>query len=185
MADHHPSFTRLKQAAATVNVKLSKHGELGAALGETAQTITNWAKRGVPALAAIAAQRELGISPAWIMDGVPPAFLSQSQPTRLDQQMMAEALVAVLKAQEAMRLEFRAAPIAEALTRAYDLRTLNPASMSKAELDSFDRLIQRAVRQAWESEDGSGTSKQASGGIGRSDAKAPAKRQRVAAGRER
>ena len=183
MADHHPSFARLKQAAASVNPSLSKHGELGAALGETAQTITNWAKRGVPALAAIAAQRELGISPAWIMDGTKPVFLSQSQPARLDQQMMAEALVAVLKVQESMRLEFQPALIAEALTRAYDIRTLNPASMSKAELDSFDKMIQQAVRQAWEIEDGSGTGEQASGGIGRSDAKAPAKRQRVAASR--
>lgn len=178
MADPHPSSVRLHAAAAAADPSITKPIELARALGEKAQTITNWATRGVSKDGALKVQEELGISATWVLNGTPPMLISQSQTTRLDQQRLAEALVAVLKTQEALRLTFKPQAIAEALTRAYDLRSLNPRTMNRQQLDEYDRMIVEAVKQAWEVRVGEGTG-EAVEGVGRGDAKAAAKRRRA------
>lgn len=177
MADPHPSFARLKSAAAAADSAISLPIDLARALGEKPQTITNWAARGVSKEGALNAQLELGVSATWVLYGRQPALVSQSQSARLDPVKMAEALVAVVKAQEELRFEFRASAIAEALTRAYDLRILTPGKMDKAQLQAFDKMITEAVKQAWEANDGTGTGATAKGAGDGNAQTAPKRRQ--------
>lgn len=64
----HPSLQRLLEVAAKHGV--SSHSALAAALTESEQVITNWAKRGVSAIGAIKAQKVFGCSPLWILEGI-------------------------------------------------------------------------------------------------------------------
>lgn len=58
----HPSFTRLLDLRGNVT-----QSTLAAELGESIQTISNWASRGVSKAGALAAQRRYGISATYIL----------------------------------------------------------------------------------------------------------------------
>lgn len=142
--------------------------DLANACGIKPPSVNNWLSGETKMIGGenlVAVARALSTSPEWIMTGKGDAH-RQSQPARLDQQMMAEALVAVMKAQEAMRLAFRPAAIAEALARAYDIRILSPGPMLRADLDAFDRMIVGAVKQAWGENAERTTETAAIGGVG-------------------
>jgi SOS-response transcriptional repressor LexA len=73
----HPSMERLLEAAA-------KRGAVGpaavaSALGESDQTITNWASRGVSKGGAIKVQQILGISSTWITTGEGDVFRDENR----------------------------------------------------------------------------------------------------------
>lgn len=182
MPDVHPSFARLAAAAKAVDPALSDLKSLRLRLSASSAKFTNWKTRGVAKEAALEAQRELGISAMWVIDGVEPALLSQSQSARLDQGMMGESLVAILKVIEALRLEFKPGPVAAALVRAYDLRTLQSPQMTAAEREAFDKMIERAVRQAWEGHGEAGTGKEAARGSSAGDAQAAKEGRKAKAG---
>lgn len=89
MAHPHPSSARLAAALELLNPGVKADPTVIAeALGESAQTITNWRSRGVSTLGAISAQRLHGISCTWILDGTQPALVGQSQPARLTGEMI-------------------------------------------------------------------------------------------------
>lgn len=75
----HESMSRLSKAA------LEMKGAIGPAqiarlLGESEQTLTNWAKRGVSIPGAVKAERELGCQAIWVLygEGVAPAVPEQT-----------------------------------------------------------------------------------------------------------
>lgn len=79
-----------------------------------------------------------------------PAMPYVSQPARLNPQMMAEALVAVMKAQERDRRQFMPKQTAIALCAMYEIRGMFPEIMSQADLDAFDHTVLAALDRAWE-----------------------------------
>lgn len=66
---------RLLEAAADLDPRLGSKSALAVRLGESAQTITNWSSRGVSKPGALNAQRKLGISSAWVIDGTGPKMV--------------------------------------------------------------------------------------------------------------
>lgn len=64
----HPSLERLLEVAAGHGVY--GHSALAAALQESEQVVTNWARRGVSTVGAISAQRVFGCSPLWVLEGI-------------------------------------------------------------------------------------------------------------------
>ncbi len=75
-ARDHASLTRLLQAAAERQTKPVGKSALATLLGESPQTITNWASRGVSDQGALKAQRTHGISASWVVDGVEPMLVA-------------------------------------------------------------------------------------------------------------
>lgn len=92
----HPSYCRLTIAAAERWPPITGPSALAAELNEAPQVVTNWSTRGVSTRGAIAAQKKLGISAVWILDGEGPervgAADSQSQPVRYDDGTMDAAI---------------------------------------------------------------------------------------------
>lgn len=80
----HESANRLAEAlqaldpAATIDPTY-----IAGRLNESPQVITNWRKRGVSKDGAISAQETLGVSCTWVLYGLEPKLLGQSQPARL------------------------------------------------------------------------------------------------------
>ena len=140
-------------AAALKRRKLTKAG-IAAILGVTPGLVSQWAhaRVAIPADRAQAVAAAVGttpeqISPAWraMLAKVP-----ASQGARLDPQMMAETLVAVLKAQESDRRQFMPKQTAIALCALYEVRAnVYPASMSKEDLAAFDNMVMAALNKAW------------------------------------
>lgn len=64
----HESLSRLLEVAAKHGVV--GHSALAAAMDESEQVITNWAKRGISAVGAIKAQKTFGCSPLWVLQGI-------------------------------------------------------------------------------------------------------------------
>lgn len=77
------------------------------------------------------------------------ARLGSAQTARLDPQMMVEALVSVIKAQESQKRQFKPQPIAEALCKAYELRETLPRKLTAKELDGFDTMVNSGFKKAW------------------------------------
>lgn len=106
----HPSLTRLLAAARRLDPPLRLRKDVGDALGESSQTMTNWGKRGVALAGANKAQQVLGISAQWILTAEGPEQVAPlkgsgsvrfsgkgtvhdaSQPVQLDDQTMAQAV---------------------------------------------------------------------------------------------
>ena len=76
----HPSFTRLITAAEALPRPISGPAALAKALGEGAATVTNWGARGVSKGGATNAQKVLGISSTWILDGDEPMLVGDPRP---------------------------------------------------------------------------------------------------------
>lgn len=76
----HPSFTRLIEAASALQRPIRGPAALAKALGEGAATVTNWGARGVSKGGATNAQKVLGISSTWILDGVEPMLVGEPAP---------------------------------------------------------------------------------------------------------
>lgn len=66
------------------------------ALNESSQTVKNWEARGVSKDGALKAQRRLGVSATYLLDGLEPALVGASQPARPDPDILART-VTVLK----------------------------------------------------------------------------------------
>jgi len=79
----HPQAQRLYEAARQTNRLDPKFEQTSLArlLNVAVQNVNNWGRRGVSKDAAIDAQRVLGISATWILDGVEPVFLVGREPT--------------------------------------------------------------------------------------------------------
>lgn len=74
----HETWTRLITAAQlALQRDTIKPADLKAVLGQSAQTMNNWAERGVSKPGALIAQRRLGINPAWILSGDLPLLVSE------------------------------------------------------------------------------------------------------------
>ena len=70
----HASLERLL-AFAQESVSLSGHANLAAALLESEQTVTNWAKRGVSKAGAMKAQAKFGCSANWVLHNTQPRIV--------------------------------------------------------------------------------------------------------------
>jgi len=78
----HEQTRRLYEAARQTK-RLDSRFEptsLARLLNVAVQNVNNWGRRGVSKDAAIEAQRVLGISATWILDGVEPMFLAGREP---------------------------------------------------------------------------------------------------------
>lgn len=69
---------RLREAAAALTPPLSGQSDLARRIGQSPQTVNNWETRGVSASGATKAQKLLGISSTWIMEGMEPRYVSTS-----------------------------------------------------------------------------------------------------------
>ena len=76
----HPSFARLILAAGALSPPITGPAALAKSLGEGAATVTNWGARGVSKGGATNAQKVLGISSTWILDGVEPMLVGDPRP---------------------------------------------------------------------------------------------------------
>jgi hypothetical protein len=91
MADIHESAQRLTDALSAFDPSAEVNPTYVArVLNESPQTVTNWRNRGVSEAGAINAQRLFGVSCTWILDGLEPMLVSQSQPARLTPEIIAE-----------------------------------------------------------------------------------------------
>jgi transcriptional regulator with XRE-family HTH domain len=120
--------------------------------------------------------QELMFSKPRIGEEPPRSYLSQ--PARLNPQMMAEALVAVRKAQEKDRRQFMPRQTAIALCAMYEIREMFPEVMTKADLDAFDRTVLAALDRAWE-RDGQEQDGRTGAGSSESDTRPAKKRNRA------
>lgn len=77
----HDSLRRLLVAALAKDPALKTQTAVGVAIGESTQTMTNWATRGVSYPGATKAQSALGISATWILEGAQPMFVSGGDPS--------------------------------------------------------------------------------------------------------
>jgi hypothetical protein len=96
MAQKHESMKRLYAAAARRDPSCTRPVDLANALNESSQTVKNWEYRGVSRDGALDAQRRLGISATYLLDGIEPALIGESQPARPDPDILAKT-VTVLK----------------------------------------------------------------------------------------
>lgn len=78
MSEMHPSMARLYEAAIAGKIIKGKYpqAELAHEMNTSSQRIKNWEGRGVSKSGAIDAQKILGISLGWVMDGVEPMLES-------------------------------------------------------------------------------------------------------------
>lgn len=74
----HESLVRLLEAAGARGI--SGPAAVAAALNESDQVLTNWAKRGVSKAGAMKAQAKFGCSALWILDGKQPKQLEGQRP---------------------------------------------------------------------------------------------------------
>lgn len=79
----HPSLERLLDVAREIDPMATK-SSLAALLRQSEQTITNWGARGVSEKGARLAQKVLGVSVAWLMDGVEPRMVAKLEPGQPD-----------------------------------------------------------------------------------------------------
>lgn len=76
----HPSLARLLAAAKELQPPIHGPAALAKALGGGPATVTNWGPRGVSKGGATDAQRILGISSTWILDGEGPMLVGEPSP---------------------------------------------------------------------------------------------------------
>jgi len=78
----HEQTQRLYEAARQTNRMDPRfeQSSLARLLNVAVQNVNNWGRRGVSKDAAIDAQRVLGISATWILDGIGPVFLAGQEP---------------------------------------------------------------------------------------------------------
>ena len=69
---------RLYEAAAALTPPVKGQSNLARRIGQSPQTVNNWETRGVSANGATKAQKLLGISSNWIMEGAEPRYVTTS-----------------------------------------------------------------------------------------------------------
>lgn len=159
--------------------------EIAEQVGVTPGMVSHWvkARAAIPAIRAVKVAQAVGADPEEISADYAELkrHFSRSQPPRLDPQMMAEALVAVLKAQERDRRAFRPGHTARALCAIYELRVAHGPTMTKRDLAAFDRSVEVNINRVWGElgEQGAGEGVVSYRGDGDSQ---PAKTQRKPAG---
>lgn len=72
----HPSMQRLYRAAKQRDPSCERQVDIANAINESSQRVNNWEARGISKDGAIAAQKLLGISATYLLDGTGPAFSS-------------------------------------------------------------------------------------------------------------
>lgn len=75
-ATKHPSLERLMTFAQESSKAITGHAALAAALIESEQTVTNWARRGVSKTGAMKAQSKFGCSANWVLTGQLPRLVN-------------------------------------------------------------------------------------------------------------
>lgn len=127
---------------------------LAESLGVSPGTISQWANKrlAIPAIRAKRVAELVNADPAEISVEwrTLRAEMGLSQPQRLDPQMMSEALVAVLRAQEKQNRAFMPGLISHALCALYEVRSsMFPARMNQKQLRTFDELVESQMAQVW------------------------------------
>jgi hypothetical protein len=91
MADMHPSMQRFYRAAAIRDPACTRQVDIANAINESSQRVNNWEARGISKEGALAAQQLLGVNATYLLYGMEPALLSQSQTARLTGEMIRAA----------------------------------------------------------------------------------------------
>lgn len=122
----HETMSRLSTAALEMNGAIGP-AQIARLLGESEQTLTNWAKRGVSIPGAVKAERLLGCPAIWVLYGEGPPPQTPDQKTR-HTYTVSSASIATHTARD-QRYAWPFAKITET-----DWKRLNPDQRQAAEL---------------------------------------------------
>ena len=133
--------------------------EIADQVGVTSGAVSHWvnARMAIPAIRA----KRLGE----LVNAAPDAIsvewrtlrreMGVSQPARLDPQMMAESMVAMLKMMDREGVAFDPVASAPMLVDVYEIRAKYPATLNKPELSAFDNFVHNLVKLAGREDGGS------------------------------